>query len=209
MFFHLVVIYKPESEILYFISKPLLLFSLLAFFIDRSANYTSSFRIPVISTLGFSLLGDVSLMWEGELYFMGGMLAFACTHILLSVAYARRQINYSPLPLIIGVSLALAALAVLYFQIDSPANLTPYLLIYGILIGVHFIYAMLFYVRYKAQSWLNLVGASLFIISDLLLAFNKFNQGGVWGHIAVMLTYGLAQYCIVRGWIHHGDAESQ
>jgi uncharacterized membrane protein YhhN len=48
---------------------------------------------------------------------------------------------------------------------------------------------------------LVLIGAVLFILSDSLIALNKFSGGVLWSGFWVMLTYGLAQYFIVKGYL--------
>jgi uncharacterized membrane protein YhhN len=52
-----------------------------------------------------------------------------------------------------------------------------------------------------------LVGACLFIISDSMIALNRFgfpfDYAGFW----IMLTYILAQWCIVRGLLVHFERE--
>jgi uncharacterized membrane protein YhhN len=42
-------------------------------------------------------------------------------------------------------------------------------------------------------------GAALFVVSDSLLALNKFVFNIMWLNMAVMLTYGLAQYFLAKG----------
>jgi uncharacterized membrane protein YhhN len=42
-------------------------------------------------------------------------------------------------------------------------------------------------------------GALLFVVSDSILAVNKFLQAGSWAPPAIMLTYGLAQFAIAAG----------
>jgi uncharacterized membrane protein YhhN len=45
------------------------------------------------------------------------------------------------------------------------------------------------------------MGASFFVISDSLLAINKFYQPFAHAGILIMLTYCTAQYFIVQGFI--------
>ena len=44
-------------------------------------------------------------------------------------------------------------------------------------------------------------GALLFMLSDMLLAYNKFSVPFSYANVAVMITYVLGQYMIVKGCI--------
>ncbi|MBL0146409.1 MAG: hypothetical protein IPP48_12355 [Chitinophagaceae bacterium] len=43
----------------------------------------------------------------------------------------------------------------------------------------------------------------MFILSDSLLAINKFYHSFAFAGVQIMATYCIAQYCIVRGFISH------
>jgi uncharacterized membrane protein YhhN len=53
----------------------------------------------------------------------------------------------------------------------------------------------------KPANILYLLGAALFVLSDSLLAINKFYQPFAFAGILIMLTYCAAQYFIVTGFI--------
>jgi uncharacterized membrane protein YhhN len=59
-------------------------------------------------------------------------------------------------------------------------------------------------VFYKVKNGANIlfiIGAVFFVLSDSLLAINKFYHP-FWGaNISIMLTYGIAQFCIVKGYL--------
>jgi uncharacterized membrane protein YhhN len=57
---------------------------------------------------------------------------------------------------------------------------------------------MLFIKNKPAGKWMML-GALLFVISDSILAINKFYQPFEAAGVLIMLTYGLAQFFIVEG----------
>ncbi|HRF25670.1 MAG TPA: lysoplasmalogenase family protein, partial [Chitinophagaceae bacterium] len=50
----------------------------------------------------------------------------------------------------------------------------------------------------EAAKWL-LTGAILFVISDSVLAINKFYYPFEYRGVLIMLTYGMAQWFIVKG----------
>lgn len=193
---HLVVIYKPDSIELYYLSKPLLLFSLTAFFIHKN-GFTNTAVKQVAAALMLSLVGDVLLMRDGEIFFLGGMAAFLLAHVFYILFYFRQKLKAQIAPLLGGVAIAAAGLWSLYSYVHTPGDLAPYLYVYGIVLGAHFVMSALFASANKGLQWLSALGAFLFLISDLILAFNKFNESSVYLSVAVMLTYGMAQYCIV------------
>jgi uncharacterized membrane protein YhhN len=89
--------------------------------------------------------------------------------------------------------------------------LLPYLgdmklpvMIYGLVISYMLMMAMnmLFIKNKKAGQWM-VTGASLFVLSDSMLAINKFYQPFEAASVLIMLTYGLAQFFIVEGAIRY------
>ena len=193
---HLVVIYKPDSIELYYLSKPLLLFSLIAFFIHKNGFSTLATKLVALA-LALSLAGDVLLMRDGELFFLGGMAAFLLAHVFYLMFYLGQKVKVAILPVLGGVLISGAGLWTLHTYINTPSDLEPYLYVYAAVLGLHFVVSSLFASANKGVQWLSALGAFLFLFSDLILAFNKFNETSVYLSMAVMLTYGLAQYCIV------------
>ena len=51
----------------------------------------------------------------------------------------------------------------------------------------------------RTSFWLVLAGAALFVLSDSLLAVNKFSYAIPAGSVLIMSTYVLGQYLIVTG----------
>ena len=96
--------------------------------------------------------------------------------------------------------------------------LSPYLAdmkipvrVYGIVISFMFMLAMhmLFIKNKKAGKWM-MGGALLFVVSDSVLAINKFYHPFESAGLIIMITYGLAQLFIVKGaidYISSGDKE--
>ncbi|HKZ66601.1 MAG TPA: lysoplasmalogenase [Chitinophagaceae bacterium] len=76
--------------------------------------------------------------------------------------------------------------------------------IYGIVISFMVMLAMhMSFIGNKKAGWLMLLGALLFVISDSVLAVNKFYQAFKMGGIVIMFTYGLAQLFIIQGAIDY------
>lgn len=72
-----------HSDILQLIFKPLLVTSLLGYFVTVTRSVTSSLKKWIINALIFSIAGDTLLMFSNsnELYFIWGLIAFLVAHI--------------------------------------------------------------------------------------------------------------------------------
>lgn len=151
----------------------------------------------MLGALILSLAGDVLLMRDGELFFLGGMAAFLLSHVFYLMFYFRQQLEKSALPMLGGVVFSAAGLWGLYTYVNTPAEIEPYLYAYAVVLCAHFVVSLMFSVRQGGLQWLSALGAFLFVTSDFILSVNKFNGGNVYLQLAVMLTYGLAQYFIV------------
>jgi len=187
-----------------FFSKPLLM-PLLAIYFYRQTGETNQpgLRKWTLIALFFSLLGDFLLMFQGrqEIFFIIGLSAFLLAHIFYIIAFHQIRVKE-------GINRNLWALfiVVLYYAIFT-AWLSPYLgkmklpvRLYGVIISFMFMLALhLLSMQTKKAGRLIMLGALLFVISDSLLAVNKFYESFFPGDILIMLSYGFAQFLIVTG----------
>jgi uncharacterized membrane protein YhhN len=73
-------------------------------------------------------------------------------------------------------------------------------IVYGIVISLMFMLAMhMLFIKNKSAGRWMMSGALLFVLSDSLLAINKFYQPFELAGAVVILTYGLAQLFIIEG----------
>ncbi len=173
------------------ITKPLLmpLLMLMAFQLNIKEKY-------IYIALFFSLLGDVFLMFGGELYFMLGLGSFLLAHVFYILLF-RNQFNFS---LFKALPFAFATLT--YFMLIKSGidkNLLFPVSVYCLVITIMGIFAAGRNTN-KSSYILVLIGSILFIMSDSLIAFNKFYSPLPASSFWVMSTYGLAQFLIVLGW---------
>jgi uncharacterized membrane protein YhhN len=152
----------------------------------------------MIAALSFSWLGDMLLMLPGEGYFMGGLAAFFSAHVFYIWIFSRGA-TFDPLrilPFLTYVALLLAG----PLNGKLPESLQIPVYSYVAVITTMGCFASLRNTQRPGYE-LVLVGSILFILSDSFLALNKFSSplplAGFW----VMLTYGLAQYFIVKGYL--------
>lgn len=196
---HLAVIYKPESMALYYISKPALVFSLLGFFLHRAVAWPAGQRAILSFALIFSLLGDVVLMFEGELFFLAGMASFALAHLAYISFYITLRLPWRVRVILPAIFFPFAGILAMVFFVNTPPAMERFLYIYAVIIGIHFLMSTRFLKNGISTSIWPMIGAALFIISDFILAYQLFNSDGKMLKIAVMLTYAVAQYLIVIG----------
>ncbi len=199
----LVSIVAANAE-LRFVTK-LLLMPVLALTVYSASDHPK--KNFIITALVFSFLGDFFLLLESKspLFFVYGLLAFLIAHILYIIFFIRLKspgrslLSTHPY---IPVLILIYGAGLIYLIYPFLGSLKIPVIIYA---GI--ICSMLlstFYV-YRAVSVFSgfqfIAGASLFVISDSLLAINKFRESLPLAGLLIMLTYCAAQYFIVRAFI--------
>jgi uncharacterized membrane protein YhhN len=187
-------------------TKPLLM-PLLIYLLYNEANRAITLpRLLLALALIFSWVGDVLLMYvkENELFFIGGLGAFLIAHLIYVIVFYKttfRPIQWSlkimwPF-LIYGVFL-LALLA------KYAGDLIPAVIVYGLCILAMVITAAHRKGLTEDESHrLVFTGAVLFVISDSVLAIDKFVADIPLAQVTIMVTYISAQYYILKGVLAH------
>lgn len=199
---------------MHYVTKPLLMPLLMVWLLSSVPLRTPTgvhlqLRSLLVAALIFAWLGDVLLLFAADrmALFAGGLLAFLTTHMLYIYFFVRagaRPLAHIRrfIPLLVALAMYLAGFLGL---------LWPYLgmlqvpvVVYALVIATmgYVVYTTRFLYSLKAYK-LFVLGAFLFIVSDSILAFNKFHTALPIGSIQIMLTYGLAQAFIVKGFITH------
>jgi uncharacterized membrane protein YhhN len=172
-------------------TKPLLmpLLMLLAFQLNIKER-------NLFIALFFSLLGDVFLMFSGELNFILGLGSFLLAHVFYILLF-KNQFNFSLFKVLPFAAATFSYFLFIKNGIDQ--NLLIPVGIYCIVITLMGILAAGRKTN-KVSYNLVLIGSILFIISDSIIAFNKFHSQLTASSFWVMSTYGLAQFLIILGW---------
>ncbi|MFM2139308.1 MAG: hypothetical protein RJA57_1615 [Bacteroidota bacterium] len=187
-------------------SKPLLMPLLIGWLIQACRYASVRADRWVISALFLSGAGDVLLLFQQQrsLFFMLGLSAFLLAHVCYIVFFHRLRLQeriVSSFWLLGPVVLFYAGL--MFWLGPHLGDMSVPVRIYGIVIS----YMLLQALHMRALStgsdraaggWM-IAGALLFVLSDSLLALNKFYRPFPGAGIAIMLTYGLAQFGIVTG----------
>jgi uncharacterized membrane protein YhhN len=189
------------------ISKPLIMLSLLVYYIVSAKEERS---LVVILAIVFSLAGDVLLMYPDR--FVPGLLAFLVSHIFYIIAYRqhRGEPNENTLQGVHRIRLAfpiiLAATGLVIVLYPLLGELRIPVMVYATILAVMALQALFRYGRTTAESfWMVFSGAVLFMVSDSMLAINKFLSPVSQSHFWIMLTYITAQFLIVKGLLKHQD----
>jgi len=191
---------------LHYFSKPLILIALIVFFYKQSKHLNKSIRVITLLALMFSLIGDVLLMFVNKSanFFMSGLVAFLIAHIMyILVFYKSRNKTANKLPII--VILLIYASGLFYFLIDGLGEMLIPVLLYLLVILTMATTAFIRKRSNKDSYKLVFIGAVFFMISDSLLALNKFYEPLPFSNISIILTYALAQYLIVLGILKQKD----
>lgn len=185
----------------HYFTKPSLLISLILYFFIQSKVMIPKTRILILTALIFSLMGDIFLMFvdQSPNYFMLGLVSFFLAHAFYCVVFLRdRNSKTNPIGLII--LLAFYAFGLFHLLKNNLGDLLIPVIFYIIVILLMVITAFLRQKKVSQKSFIFVfIGAILFVISDSILALNKFYMPLQFISLSIMLTYGLAQFFIVLG----------
>ncbi|MDC9722622.1 MAG: lysoplasmalogenase [Urechidicola sp.] len=190
-------------EILKFIFKPLIILSLLLYYIKSVKRKSKLF----IGAVLFSFLGDVLLLYDTELFFMLGLVSFLLAHILfISMVVGMLKTSTLKQKIIVIIPFLGTYMGLLFLLKDSLGELLIPVVIYGLVISVFGVVSLLNHLISKSNtSQYLLFGAVFFVVSDSLLAINKFYESQEYYPVIVIITYILAQYLICKSVILNSE----
>ncbi len=196
----------------HYIFKTAIMLTLIGYYLSEASPRNASF----IRALFFCWTGDFLLMFTGqdELFFILGLVAFLIGHLFYIFSFrqmvweqeshllATQKVRYVFPVLLAGTGLMVVLYPVL-------GNLRMPVMIYSIILMLMVSYALLRIGRTTRTSfgWV-LAGAIFFMLSDSLLAINKFYSAFYLASLAVMATYIIAQFMIVKGVLLHPEKNS-
>ncbi|RYG40876.1 MAG: lysoplasmalogenase [Chitinophagaceae bacterium] len=185
------------------VTKPLIVLIAAAYFFSATKNSSSVLKMWIGLALLFSLGGDILLMLQqtDSLFFLFGLSSFLLAHIFYIIFFHRVRLIDD----IKSRLWTLVVVAVYYTLLISFLN--PWLgdmrlpvRVYGVVISFMMMLALhMLFLRNRTSGRFMSGGALLFVISDSILAINKFYQPFEGAGLIIMLTYGLAQLFLVIG----------
>ncbi len=168
---------------------------------QNKANWTK-----VIIAVCFSFLGDIFLLniFEQDYFFLAGLTCFLITHGFYISIFSKDYksfLSVFKIKNILPTVMLLTWILSFYFYIDSYLGELGFpVLIYMIVIGIMALAALSRKAISGRESFLLvMMGAILFMISDMILALNKFAFPIEYSSSYIMATYLLAQFLIVEG----------
>ncbi len=193
------------SERLHFIAKPLLVPALLLLMFVTQNGVKG--KTLVMTGLFFSWAGDVLLMFEQKhaLFFIFGLVCFLITHIFYISYFLKIKsdkislLKKYPVLILLMTGYGLSLVWLLYPHLG---DLKLPVMAYATIICTMLLCSLHVFLKVNKQAALYyLAGAVFFVLSDSLLAINKFYQPFAYSGAFIMITYCAAQYFIVRGYI--------
>ncbi len=199
-----------KTPVLAYIAKPLLMVSLATFFYFNVKDTFNTFAKLILVALLLSCIGDTFLLFQSDPhnYFVPGLASFLLAHIVYSYAFLRYPLSgnlkqhlgiFTTKPHLILPFIAYLLLFMYVLHNDLGTLLVP-VAIYAIVINFMALAALSRWHRVSDYSFSMVFwGALIFVLSDSIIAINKFLTSIPFDNIFIMSTYCLAQYMIVKG----------
>jgi uncharacterized membrane protein YhhN len=192
-----------DLKTLYIVAKPLLMITLLLYFHASTRGYPA-WRNLVMLALGFSWAGDVFLISDD--WFVAGLAAFLLAHVFYILAYQKTGAASGALRLSDILMFVLYGSGLIWLIYPGLGGLKTAVFLYALVLLGMGVWA------HKRRGGTNpasfrlvAAGAILFVLSDGLIAVNKFAFAIPAERILVMSVYMTAQYLIVQGLIQHRE----
>ncbi|REE07931.1 YhhN-like protein [Winogradskyella pacifica] len=206
LFFIIVLIELATGSVeslktVHYIAKPAIVISLIVFFLNTSESLPKTIKNGTLLALVFSVLGDILLMFvdKSPHFFTLGLVAFLTAHLMYVLVFLKHR-NKQKSPLGFIAVLLVYAASLFYFLNGNLGNMFIPVVIYMLVI---LSMATAAYLRKDTVNILSyglvFLGALLFMVSDSILALNKFYAPLNYSDFSIMITYALAQYLIVIG----------
>ena len=208
------------SEIIKTLSKPFLMVTLAGYFWTFTKNVSGNrLLFFVYGALLFSFFGDILLMiteqtiiWPGikeETWFIMGVFSFMIAQVFYIITYKYYR-SYEGKKSARHITVSLSSVIILYTMILW-AKLYPHLddmlipvTIYTLTILTMVLMAITRHRKTSPKSFIMvLAGAVIFLLSDSMIAINKFILPLEHERLLIMITYILGQFLIISGLIEH------
>ncbi|UPQ79194.1 lysoplasmalogenase [Flavobacterium azooxidireducens] len=156
----------------------------------------------LLFALFFSWIGDVLLLFSDKhsLFFIFGLVAFLIAHLIYIFLFQKQnKINKNKIYLQFSPIVVIYLLGILSILWSSLNEMKIPVTIYAFVISTMLLMSIKAYFEWKKPAnLLVLIGAVLFVISDSILAFNKFYTPIPMSSFLIMSTYLAAQFFIVK-----------
>ena len=156
-----------------------------------------SFTLWIASGLLLSLGGDVALMFKSSRAFLIGLVLFLLTHVIYSIAFTLPN-GFHAADIITGVVLMGVGVTIYLYLRPGLGSMKLPVMLYVLItcLMVNRAISTFFGDAFTAtQAWLLSLGAVLFMLSDIVLAINRFRRP-IEAHRLSLFPYYLGQLLI-------------
>ena len=194
------------------ITKPLIMPILAGVFFFKTRDVEKQVPVSyVYLAMLFSFFGDVLLMFmdQGEIYFITGLIAFLFAQVFYIITYRHYLYKGSN---VAGRGIRMVySFMVIAYTVILMSSLFPHLgemllavTLYTLTILTMVIMAIFRHNRTsKLSFYLVFSGAVIFLLSDSIIAINKFMMPVFYEGVLVISTYMIAQLLIITGLAEH------
>ena len=178
-----------------YVCKPAaaLLFALAAVVLDPSSD---SARAWTVAALVLCIVGDVFLMLPRDA-FVPGLASFAIAQVLFAVSFLVRDVDSTRL--ILGLVIVVLATAVLARRFISALRRTDRTALVVPVVFYMMVISLMAVASISAGTPIGIIGALLFMVSDSLIAEERFVRQCPWQPLTIIVTYHLALTGLVLG----------
>ena len=188
--------------------KPFILIWIGGYFLMHAKNIDKKVVQLAVFAFVFSWLGDMLLMFgeKGLVFFILGFASFLVVQIVYVFLFLR-TINLSgkkpflkkkPYLLIAYIAYGLIFYTVLYNQLDAVLRVAVFVYMVALL-SMSSMALNRFGNGHPISFSYIFIGSLLFVLSDTMIALNKFLVAIPYEGVLIMTTYICAQYLIMRG----------
>lgn len=202
-----------DVPLLHTYCKPAIMIMLGLYYWASQRAASEPLSIPLLIAILFSCAGDILLMQKSdEQFFMFGLGAFLIAHLFYILTLRQHRLGNSPEALQglqkirFAFPIVLAGTGLVTILYNRLEGLKIPVMVYAAVITIMVLNALFRFGRTNTKSFTMVFGgAILFMMSDSLLAVDKFLEplpmAGFW----VMSTYIGAQFLIVQGLLKHRE----
>jgi alkenylglycerophosphocholine/alkenylglycerophosphoethanolamine hydrolase len=189
-------------------AKPAVMIFLFAWLYTATGLRGASFWFAI--GILFSLIGDILLLSPDRL-FLPGLVAFLLAHIAYIAGFNNEAMNFGAWEVFIAAMILLGAFRILQrlvlaLRSKGMNGLILPVEVYGLTISTMLFFAMrtITYSNWQAdEAALVSIGAFLFYISDIILAWNRFVSPIKNGRLLNIVAYHLGQIALIVGVAMH------
>ncbi len=155
-------------------------------------NALPAFTLWVTFGLVLSLGGDVALMFESARAFLGGLVLFLLAHVVYAIAFTLFN-GFHPQDLVTAAILVAISVPFYLYLLPGLGRMKWAVAFYVVFIALMVNRALSTFFGdtfTTTQAWLISVGAILFMVSDMMLAANRFRRPFKANRLGLYFYYG-------------------